>query len=159
MAALFSGCSKRQPTEMGHLTQNLDNNRKIWCLQSSGRLQILQPPAHVGSSLADFSSLKTEAIRSSETSVHTRCTQQHIPEDGILHRNSSFIVLVLVALISPAFFHIPFKYFMLSNDTSKLYLGSPATSNTRKYSVVGNLIWIVYYISDTSIKILWILTK
>jgi hypothetical protein len=26
-----------------------------------------------------------EAIRSSETSVHTRSTQRHIPEDGILH--------------------------------------------------------------------------
>jgi hypothetical protein len=45
----------------------------------------LQPPAHAGSSLADFSALKMEAIRSSETSVHTRSTQRHIPEDGILH--------------------------------------------------------------------------
>jgi hypothetical protein len=45
---------------------------------------ILQPPAHSGSSLADFSTLKIEAIRSSETSVHIRSTQRHIPEDGIL---------------------------------------------------------------------------
>jgi hypothetical protein len=30
-------------------------------------------------------SLKMEAIRSSETSVHTRSTQRHIPDDGILH--------------------------------------------------------------------------
>jgi hypothetical protein len=29
----------------------------------------MQPPAHAGSSLADFSTLKMEAIRSSETSV------------------------------------------------------------------------------------------
>jgi hypothetical protein len=35
----------------------------------------LQPPAHAGSSLADFSTLKMEAIRSSETSVHTRSTR------------------------------------------------------------------------------------
>jgi hypothetical protein len=46
----------------------------------------LQPPAHAGSSLADFSTLKMEAIRSSETSVQsTRSTRRHISEDGILH--------------------------------------------------------------------------
>jgi hypothetical protein len=44
----------------------------------------LQQPAHAGSSLADFSILKMKAIRSSETSVHTRSTRLHIPEDGIL---------------------------------------------------------------------------
>jgi hypothetical protein len=37
-------------------------------------------------SLADFSTLKMEAIRSSETSVHfTGSTRPHILEDGILH--------------------------------------------------------------------------
>jgi hypothetical protein len=46
----------------------------------------LQPPAQPGSSLADFSTLKMEAIHSSETSVQfTRSTRHHIPEDGILH--------------------------------------------------------------------------
>jgi hypothetical protein len=45
----------------------------------------LQPPTHTGSWLKDFSTLKMEMIRSSETSVHTRSTQRHIPEDGILH--------------------------------------------------------------------------
>jgi hypothetical protein len=44
-----------------------------------------QPPTHVGSSLADFSTLKMEAICSSETSVHTRSRWRHIQEDGILH--------------------------------------------------------------------------
>jgi hypothetical protein len=44
----------------------------------------LQQPAHAGSSLVDFSSLKMEVILSTETSVHTRSTQRHIPEDGIL---------------------------------------------------------------------------
>jgi hypothetical protein len=45
-----------------------------------------QPPAHAGSPLADFSTLKMVAIRSSETSVNARSTQRHIPEDDILHR-------------------------------------------------------------------------
>jgi hypothetical protein len=43
------------------------------------------PPARAVSSLADFYTLKMKAIRSSETSVHTRSTRRHIPEDGILH--------------------------------------------------------------------------
>jgi hypothetical protein len=45
----------------------------------------LQPPVHAGSSLADFSILKIEAIRSPETSVHTRSTRRHIPEDDSRH--------------------------------------------------------------------------
>jgi hypothetical protein len=45
----------------------------------------LQPPAHAGSPLADFSILKMEVIRSSETSVNARSTYCHIPEDDILH--------------------------------------------------------------------------
>jgi hypothetical protein len=47
----------------------------------------VQPSAHAGSSPADFSTLKMEAICSSETWVHTRYTQRHIPEDGILYRH------------------------------------------------------------------------
>jgi hypothetical protein len=46
----------------------------------------LQLPAHAGSSLVDFSTLKMEAIRSSETSVQsTTSTRLHTPEDSILH--------------------------------------------------------------------------
>jgi hypothetical protein len=56
--------------------------RGEWVLSTGG---CLQPPAHAGSSLADFSTLKIEAIHSSETSVYTRCTWRHIPEDSILH--------------------------------------------------------------------------
>jgi hypothetical protein len=40
----------------------------------------LQSPAHAGSPLADFSTLKMEAIRSYETSVNARSTQRHIPK-------------------------------------------------------------------------------
>jgi hypothetical protein len=54
-------------------------------LHLQGRKCRLQPPAHAGSSHSDFSTLKMEAIRSSETSVHTRYTRRNIPEDGILH--------------------------------------------------------------------------
>jgi hypothetical protein len=43
--------------------------------------------SHAGSSNVDFSTLKMEAIRSSETSVHTRSTWRDIPEDGILQEN------------------------------------------------------------------------
>jgi hypothetical protein len=49
----------------------------------------LQPPAHAGCSLADFSTLKMEAIRSSETSVYAISTRRRIPEDGF------FIVTVV----------------------------------------------------------------
>jgi hypothetical protein len=47
-----------------------------------------QPPVHAGSSLADFSTLKMEAISFSETSIHTKSTRRHIPEDGILNSYS-----------------------------------------------------------------------
>jgi hypothetical protein len=49
------------------------------------KIRSLQPPAHAGSSLADFSTLKMEAIISSETSFHTRSTRRHIAEESILH--------------------------------------------------------------------------
>jgi hypothetical protein len=59
----------------------------VWTDVLEERIPIcrLQPPAHAGSSHADFSTLKMEAICSSETSVHTRSTRRHIPEHGILH--------------------------------------------------------------------------
>jgi hypothetical protein len=57
----------------------------MYHLHLQGRKSASQePPAHAGPSLADFSTLKMEAIRSSETSVHTISTRRHIPEDGIL---------------------------------------------------------------------------
>jgi hypothetical protein len=51
---------------------------------------MLQPPAHAGSSLADFSIVKMEAIRSSETSVQPRSKRRHIPKDGILQSSLLF---------------------------------------------------------------------
>jgi hypothetical protein len=56
-----------------------------WCF----RLALsLQPLAHAGFLFAGFSTLKMGAIRSSETSVHTRTTRRHISENGILHIKS-----------------------------------------------------------------------
>jgi hypothetical protein len=46
-------------------------------------LQILSG-SHAGSSHADFSTLKMELTRSSETSVHITSTRRQIPEDGVL---------------------------------------------------------------------------
>jgi hypothetical protein len=52
-------------------------------MSSSG---VWQLPAHAGSSHADFYTLKMEAIRTSETSVHSpTTTRRHTPEDDILH--------------------------------------------------------------------------
>jgi hypothetical protein len=45
----------------------------------------MQPPASAGSSLVAFSTLKMEAIGSSETSIHTRSTWRCIPEGCFLH--------------------------------------------------------------------------
>jgi hypothetical protein len=73
-------------------------------------LNILQPPAQAGSLLADFSTLKMEAIRPSETSVHTRSTRRHIPEDGILHshRRENFRSYILL-LVFHAMKHVNSK--------------------------------------------------
>jgi hypothetical protein len=61
----------------------------------------MQLPAQAESSLADFSTPKMEAIRSSETSVHTRSTGRHIPEDGILHSHCCENLKSYKVLINP----------------------------------------------------------
>jgi hypothetical protein len=60
-----------------------------YCLVVSDWWLSLQPPAHAGSPLADFSTLKMEAIRSSETSFDAKSTQRHITEDDILLSTST----------------------------------------------------------------------
>jgi hypothetical protein len=79
------------------------------------RLQLLVT-ANVPSSLI-LSTLIIEGIRSSETSVLTKATQRHTPEDGILHSHhcetlKSYILLVnfhycrgCVLIFPPYFMH------------------------------------------------------
>jgi hypothetical protein len=56
-------------------------------VQTASNRNLLECHAYLsGDVVAVCSHLLTlEAIRSSETSVHTRSTRRHIPEDGILH--------------------------------------------------------------------------
>jgi hypothetical protein len=74
-------------------------------MPSSSMWHSLQPPAQAGSSLADFYTLKMEAILPSETSVYTISTRRHIPEDGIFHNhrreNLKSYIYVLIFHISP----------------------------------------------------------
>jgi hypothetical protein len=55
------------------------------------------------SSIEDFSTLKMEVIRSSETSVHTRSTRRHIPEDGILQHIGYLRFELLTAVFMKSF--------------------------------------------------------
>jgi hypothetical protein len=78
----------------------------------------LQPPAYVGSSLADFYTLKMEAILSSETSIYTISTRLHIPEDEILHTHrhenlKSYFNTILVFTYTSSQQQISFLVFWL----------------------------------------------
>jgi hypothetical protein len=87
---VFGGCRSCVNRRFGGTYRLHIQGRKIHERGTSVSRCRLQPPAHAGSSLADFCILKMEAIRSSETSVHTRYTWRHIPEDGILQWSLSF---------------------------------------------------------------------
>jgi hypothetical protein len=78
--ALCRSCVNRRFGGKNRLHIQGTNNRE----RGKSASRCLQPYAHIDSSLADFSNLKMEAIRSSKTSVHTIPTQRHIQEDGIL---------------------------------------------------------------------------
>jgi hypothetical protein len=59
-------------------------NRRFTIERRTSVSMTLKSPTYAGPSLEDFSPLKMEAIRSSETSVHTRSTRRNIPEESIL---------------------------------------------------------------------------
>jgi hypothetical protein len=69
----------------------------------------LQPPAHAGSRSRIFSTLKMEAIRSSETSVNPRSTQRHILEDNIRYIVIVFLSLILILEVEMAQYISYFK--------------------------------------------------
>jgi hypothetical protein len=74
--------------------------------------------AHAGSSLADFSTLKMEAIKSSETSVQsTTSTRRHTPENGILHshrcENLKSYIFRINCLFALVLFQLNFCYVYL----------------------------------------------
>jgi hypothetical protein len=80
------GCSKMASLKIQKSNYFTDSNENyVSCVVKKNKKDLsLQPPAHAGFSLADFSTLKMEAICSSETSVQfTRSTRRHITEDGI----------------------------------------------------------------------------
>jgi hypothetical protein len=56
---------------------------------------------------------KMETTRTSETSVHTRSTRRHIPEDGILHshRRENLKFYILIRLFSSSSFIISLHLF------------------------------------------------
>jgi hypothetical protein len=59
----------------------LNKNRRILSSGMWRRVDLVSPD--VSEKL--IASLKMVAIRSSETTFHTKSTRRHIPEDGILH--------------------------------------------------------------------------
>jgi hypothetical protein len=94
------------------LTAVTMKNAAFWDVAPCRSCEMLLP-AHAGcSSLADFSTLKMEALHSSETSVHfTEFTRHHIPEYDILqisemfqHCNSKISSVFVLAMLLQRYF-------------------------------------------------------
>jgi hypothetical protein len=97
-AICFSGTSVHTRSTRCHIPEDGIHQEIFLCKILSFHSCRLQPPAHAGSSLADFSTLKMEALCFSETSVHTRSTWRHIPEDGIRQEIFLFSTTIRKAL-------------------------------------------------------------
>jgi hypothetical protein len=108
-----------------------------------------------GSSLPDFSTLKMEAICSSQTSLYTISTRRHIPENGILHSRlrenlKSYIVSLCLRLPGDLFYScFPYINFtppkratcsahhILLNFTIQWYLVTNTNCETLHYVVLS----------------------
>jgi hypothetical protein len=109
----------------------------------------LQPPARAGSSLADFSTLKMEAIRSSETSVHTISTRRYIPEDGIRHshRRENIKTTISPFKLSSSPFHPDFSDARVKTPFSN---NLPCEGFPRCYSFKAQ--WLPYVPPDLTLQ-------
>jgi hypothetical protein len=71
------GCGRKRARHILNYPDNKNSKERIDAIPAGIRNDYLLN--------TDFSTLNMEAIRSSETSVHTKFTWRHIPEDGIFH--------------------------------------------------------------------------
>jgi hypothetical protein len=78
--------------------------------------------------LADSCHSDDGGIRSSETSVPTRATWQHIPEDGILQEHNGFVVMIVTCEEAVAF--------VITKKRGKLFEEVAAKENIRLYGTL-----------------------
>jgi hypothetical protein len=83
-----------------------------------------------------------EAIRSSETSVHTRYTRRHIPEDGMLHSHrrenlKSYIIFFINSLVS--------EFWVVSHFSAIWIVNEIATSADGQLQVIIFVILFLYW--------------
>jgi hypothetical protein len=80
----YSDGEQNRTRELTHVKMRLHNIFKRF-LRGVSRLQVI---ANVVSNLLILVTVMMEALRSSDTSILTRATRRHIPEDNILHSHS-----------------------------------------------------------------------
>jgi hypothetical protein len=91
-----------------------------------------------------FSTLKMEAILSSETSVHTRSTQRHITEDGILQTRLCLPpAFKLVSCLAYSFtLKMEVTYPRRQNSSKPCVNTSHPTYETSRCETMTLLVWI-----------------
>jgi hypothetical protein len=168
----FQAASRTDRCRIRRHNYSIQHNAVFWdvtpcraCVNRrfGGTYRSLQPPPLAGSSLAGFSTLKMGTKHSSETSVHTRSTRRHIPEDCILHRHrlenlKSYLFhtdhvptnrLLRTNHIGLACKVLSYEIYRRFGGTCCLYLQDPRVSQTHKqqgvisFLVVGYLLCVL----------------